>query len=91
VFPKTELSDQVVDLHPGDSIILYTDGVTEQVRQGVVFGAARLEAAVQSAAGQDANGIADAIERSVFESGRTEARDDVAIVVLRIPPGDGSG
>jgi len=86
VFPETGLSDQVVDLHPGDSMILYTDGVTEQVRQGVPFGVERLEAAVRAAMGEDANGIVDAIERVVFESGRSEARDDVAIVVLRIPP-----
>jgi PAS domain S-box-containing protein len=86
VFPESLLSDQVVDLGPGDSMVLYTDGVTEQVRQGVPVGVERLGAAVQAAAGKDANGIVDAIERVVFESGRAEARDDVAIVVLRVPP-----
>jgi PAS domain S-box-containing protein len=89
VFPETGLSDQAVDLHRGDSMILFTDGVTEQVREGVPFGVERLEAAIQAAVGEDANGIADAIERAVFESGGSEARDDVAIVVLRIPPGGG--
>jgi serine phosphatase RsbU (regulator of sigma subunit) len=86
IFPETLLFDQVVDLLPGDSMILYTDGVTEQVRQGVPVGTERLEQAVRSAAGRDAQGIVDAIEGVVFEAGRTEARDDVAIVVLRIPP-----
>jgi GAF domain-containing protein len=86
VFPESLLFDQVVDLGPGDSMVLYTDGVTEQVRQGVPVGVEQLGAAVQSAAGKDANGIVDAIERVVFESGRAVARDDVAIVVLRVPP-----
>ena len=86
VFPETKLSDHAVDLHPGDSMILYTDGVTEQAREGVQFGVERLEAVLESSAGGDADGIADAIERSVVTFGQVEVRDDVALLVLRIPP-----
>src|SRR5947207_1023985 len=75
VFPETKLSDHAVDLHPGDSIILYTDGVTEQAREGVQFGVERLQAALESSAGLDADGIADAIERAVVEFGQAEVRD----------------
>jgi GAF domain-containing protein len=88
VFPETRLFDQPTDLRPGDAIILYTDGVTEEVRENVHLGPQRLAAAVRASAGQDANGIADSIEEAVFGSGRKAARDDVAIVVLRIPPRD---
>jgi GAF domain-containing protein len=88
VFPETHVSDQVLELAPGDSLILYTDGVTEEVRESVHLGAERLAAAVQAVAGRDANGIADGIEQAVFGSRTGEARDDVAIVVVRIPPRD---
>jgi GAF domain-containing protein len=86
LFEETHLSDQVVNLGPGDAIIMYTDGVTEEARQGVHFGMQRLRDALAASAGGTADAILDGIQRAVFGSGHPEPRDDVAIVVLRIPP-----
>jgi len=76
------LVDAELDLHPGDAVVLYTDGVTEARRGHELFGEARLLDALGGLAGQSAEVIATGLEAAVtaFRSG---ARDDMAILVVR--------
>jgi serine phosphatase RsbU (regulator of sigma subunit) len=84
VFPTVELADDKVVLHPGDTLVLVTDGVLEaRNARGVEFGFARLEALLTTCAGRSAEGIARRIERSVLDHREDRADDDLAIVVLR--------
>jgi PAS domain S-box-containing protein len=83
VLEDAELSDQEVRLAPGDSLILYTDGVTEERGETGAFGEKGLSAALEGAAGESAAGIVDRIERAVLEHGSGEPRDDIAILVIR--------
>jgi serine phosphatase RsbU (regulator of sigma subunit) len=84
VFPTVELADDKVVLHPGDTLVLVTDGVLEaRNARGVEFGFARLEALLATCAGRSAEGIARRIERSVLDHREDRADDDLAIVVLR--------
>jgi serine phosphatase RsbU (regulator of sigma subunit) len=85
VFPDVELTDHVVDLSPGDALVLYTDGVTEPMSAGPDVGADQLESVVASAAGRPAAGIAQAIEQTV-EGVQGARRDDFAVLVLRANP-----
>ena len=65
---------------------MYTDGVIDaREESGEHFGEERLHAALQAAAGGDADAVAAAIDETVaaFEEG---SRDDRAILVLRVSP-----
>jgi phosphoserine phosphatase RsbU/P len=80
VLEQTEL-----DLAPGDTLVLYTDGVVDaRDPSGERFGEERLREAVDAAAGGSAESLAAAVDEAVaaFEPGLT--RDDRAILALRV-------
>ena len=85
-FPEPSLQEETIDLHPGDAVILYTDGVTEARKGSNVMGEAGLRAALMRAAGGSASEIADSVEKAALDFQDGDARDDIAIVVLKIPP-----
>lgn len=73
-----------VVLKGGDSIIVYTDGITEAVNlQGQLFGREALEGAIRAHTGSPeelVSGIADSVRD--FAAGRSQ-QDDQTIVVVR--------
>ncbi|MEX2195065.1 MAG: SpoIIE family protein phosphatase [Thermoleophilaceae bacterium] len=77
-----ELAEAAVGLSPGDAIVLYTDGVTEARTPDGLFGTDRLVTVAGGAAGRSATEIARRIEEAAASG---ELRDDLAIVVLRVP------
>jgi PAS domain S-box-containing protein len=85
-FPHPRLTDQVTHLGPGDIVIFYTDGVTEARAAGDLFGEDRLTTLVKSCAGLGADSVAERIERAVVAFQGGCPHDDIAILVLRIPP-----
>lgn len=85
VFPEADLNDTPVDLGPGDAIVFYTDGVTEQFSRNGTTGDARLVSLLWESEGLDAGQIADRIYREAALEESDAPRDDMAIVVLRVP------
>ena len=84
VFPTVDLTDLLIVLHPGDALVLVTDGVLEaRDDHGDEFGFERLAALLSTCTGRSAAGIARRIERSVLDHRGDRADDDIAIVVLR--------
>jgi serine phosphatase RsbU (regulator of sigma subunit) len=83
-FPEPELTDQTVDLRSGDVLVLYTDGVTEARSDHQTFGEDRLRAVLEARRGKSAAEIAAAIEEAALEFQQGRARDDIAVVVLRM-------
>ncbi len=87
VFPGLVLDDRRVTLHPGDALILYTDGVVEgRDPAGEQFGEDRLRALLGTCAGRSADGIARRLELAVLDHQADQTVDDIAIVVLRARP-----
>jgi serine phosphatase RsbU (regulator of sigma subunit) len=74
-----------VRLDPGDSLVLYTDGVVEPADgRDAEFGVARLEAAVRSAIGRPATeALRAVIDATRAFSGRDDYDDDFTLVVMR--------
>jgi sigma-B regulation protein RsbU (phosphoserine phosphatase) len=75
---------QAIRLEPGDTVVLYTDGIIESHhRNGEQFGETRLLEAIAKA-GNGPDDVADSILAAVRAHGPSEARDDLALVVAEI-------
>lgn len=85
-FPDTQFETRTLNLAPGESAVLYTDGVTDTRNPyGELFGDARLKDLLSACVNSGAESIADTIENGVTEfQGHQSARDDIAILVLRV-------
>lgn len=80
-FPEVQLTEVTGRLERGDALVLYTDGVDEARRDGVLFGEDRLRRLLAARA-PDARGVAEAIETEVVRyRGGGELQDDLALVV----------
>jgi sigma-B regulation protein RsbU (phosphoserine phosphatase) len=83
---------QELSLAPGDSLILYTDGVTEAINPAQeLFGEERLLEAASAAAGLPPQAVAEAIFSRLREFvGEAEQFDDITLLVFRrLPPAPG--
>ena len=75
---------QTFDLAAGDTVVMYTDGVTEaHHRTQELFGEERLMETIRTAP-TDVDGIADSILDAVTSYGPSDPRDDVAVIVVQI-------
>lgn len=85
LFPDPELADDEVELAPGDALVLYTDGLTEARSPQGVWGDGILETAIEASKGLDATGMAVMIEQAVLRFEEDQPRDDIGLLVLRMP------
>jgi serine phosphatase RsbU (regulator of sigma subunit) len=74
----------IVQLTPGDTLVLYTDGITEaQNRQEKFFGKERLLEVAQANLGRSAQEIQDAILTAVDKFvGNVTQFDDITLMVV---------
>jgi sigma-B regulation protein RsbU (phosphoserine phosphatase) len=91
VLTSATYSNRKLQLDPGDSLVLFTDGVTEaQNAGGSDLGAAALVRAVRGTFGKSADVVARAIGEAVEKhAGEAEAFDDdvTVVVISRAPQG----
>ncbi|HVL51729.1 MAG TPA: PP2C family protein-serine/threonine phosphatase, partial [Actinomycetota bacterium] len=86
VTSEPNLSDQVTQVHPGESLILYTDGLTEARGLEGRFDQSRLEQELAKCAGWSADAIADHLEEAVLAFQTERSHDDMAFLVIRVDP-----
>lgn len=72
-----------LDLEPGDTLVLYTDGVTEASGPDGRFGLERLRGALVTAVHDGAAAAADSVFGAVRRFTADRADDDRALVILR--------
>jgi serine phosphatase RsbU (regulator of sigma subunit) len=80
VLDEVSLHEIRRDLNPGDTLVLYTDGLTEVSADRPTEGERLLHEALTAVAGEDAASIVKNVERTVLEH-RVPLRDDAALVV----------
>ena len=84
VFPDAELGDTHTRLMPGETMVFYTDGVTEaRSPDGGFFGEERLRQFVGTHAHEHAALLAAELKKAVLNFQEGYARDDLALLVLR--------
>ncbi len=84
VFPDAELDDTHMRLMPGETMVFYTDGVTEaRSPDGSFFGEERLRQFVGAHAQEHAADLAAELKNAVLQFQEGYARDDLALLVLR--------
>jgi PAS domain S-box-containing protein len=79
--PAAGYHDEVVDVPPGASVVLYTDGLVERSGEDIDDGLARLATAATRLRGESVERFADELLDAVVAP---HATDDIALVVLRV-------
>lgn len=82
VFPDPELRDESLELRPGETLLLYTDGVTEDRSHGVLFGDKRLVEAGEGGIGLGAEGMVGHVMRAVQDFSQEPPTDDIALLAI---------
>lgn len=84
VLPGMNYSDKQAQLQPGDTLLLYTDGITEAFNnQGHAYGEARLQAWLADSQGEAAAEKLDSLVADVAAFvGTAEASDDLTALLL---------
>jgi serine phosphatase RsbU (regulator of sigma subunit) len=77
---EVSLHESHAELDPGDSLILFTDGLTEVWAERPAEGERLLRAALTEVADEDAATIVKNVERAVLDP-RGDLRDDAALVI----------
>jgi serine phosphatase RsbU (regulator of sigma subunit)/anti-sigma regulatory factor (Ser/Thr protein kinase) len=72
-----------VPMNPGDTLVFYTDGVTERRRGSELFGLDRLRDALGPLAGYAADVVAARLRATALSFSTEPPRDDIAILALR--------
>ena len=80
---RVTVEDSTTDLGPGDTLLLFTDGVTEAGAPAQVWTPEDFKEALGRAAGLSAQGIVDHVAFAALAGRDTPFRDDVAMLALR--------
>jgi len=72
------------DLEPGDTIVFYTDGITDARGDGERFGEERLRATLEAARDRSADEIAQTVDDAIRLHQPDRPKDDRAIMVLTV-------
>jgi sigma-B regulation protein RsbU (phosphoserine phosphatase) len=77
-----------LDLHPGDILFAYSDGITEAVNsEEELFGEERLMHLIRSSSELDAHALLEKVKQITFAYCAGAFRDDVTAIAVKIDPG----
>lgn len=81
---ELQYTEERIEIHPGDILVLYTDGVAEARRDHEEYGIERLKAAIRANSRKTLKNLARTIISEVREFAENLLRDDLTLVVLRL-------
>jgi serine phosphatase RsbU (regulator of sigma subunit) len=84
VVPDPRLHDAAVDLGPGDSLVFYTDGVTEAGAPHNLMTEDDLGRVIESCRCRSAASLTECLESAAVEASGGQPHDDIAIVALSV-------
>jgi stage II sporulation SpoE-like protein/GAF domain-containing protein/PAS domain-containing protein len=81
--PRATWPRERLSLEPGESIVLYSDGVLDTMgRERERYGERRFDRLLQEGRGDSATELVERIDAALLEFEESEQRDDVAVLVL---------
>lgn len=85
VLPTIQVRQHTLTLHPGDTLVCYTDGITESMNEDLdEFGLKRLHLAADHARRHNAAAIIETITQEVNDhAGDSPQFDDMTLIVLK--------
>ena len=86
VTDEVSLSDTVVHLDPGETLVCFTDGLTDRRKGRRTFGEEGVVKALYQGKGLDADELARLIESEALGYVDDEPADDMAVLTLRATP-----
>ena len=81
--PDPQLEDRRSELHPGDAIVLFTDGITDARAPERVLEPEDLHAALRAPSARSAQRIVEQLAALAVGDRGTPPRDDIAVLALR--------
>jgi serine phosphatase RsbU (regulator of sigma subunit) len=82
VLPDLEYDEVTVQLHPGDTMLLFSDGIYEARGEDDLYGMERLREVMRPYAGSPPEALCQAIEREVVQYLAGHAHDDMTMLAL---------
>lgn len=82
LLPTLSVNTAHITMQPGDSLVFYTDGVTERRDGTDLFGHAGICRSLRPLAGYPANVIAAKLRTEVLNYSEEDPRDDLAVLVI---------
>jgi serine phosphatase RsbU (regulator of sigma subunit) len=81
VLPETIREDRLELLDPGDTLLLYTDGLVERRNRDIDVGTEELVSVLREVAGLPLDQLCDRVLERMF---LPDAEDDVAVLAVRL-------
>jgi len=85
VLDPVEINEVEVELHPGETLLLYTDGLPEAGRAGSQLDEERLLEVCAVASKDSLGGALGRIESAALAHAGGRLRDDIALLAVRVP------
>jgi serine phosphatase RsbU (regulator of sigma subunit) len=86
VFPDARFKETTAQLDGGETLVLYTDGLTEARRNGDFFGESRLHERVRLLAALPPRDLTQSLYAQVLDFAGGRLADDLAVLAVRLRP-----